>query len=125
MTSQVFVVSALRTSISTFDGSLKDLSLLALATHVVNAVLQASGVRLAAVGRLVMSAVIPAEPRDVYLGRVAALQAGLSNELPAFNMNRLYGSGLQAIISAYQLIASDNAEVAIAAGPAHATVRLW
>jgi acetyl-CoA C-acetyltransferase len=116
MTAQVYVVSALRTPIGKFGGSLKDVPLSDLATLVVKATLQASGVPSDAVEHLVMGTVIPTEPRDAYLGRVAALQAGLPKETPAFNVNRLCGSGLQAIISAYQLIVSGSAGVAIAVG---------
>jgi acetyl-CoA C-acetyltransferase len=116
VSSEVFVVSAQRTPIGTFGGSLKDVPLSDLATHVVRAALVASGAPLEAVGHLVMGNVIPTEPRDAYLGRVAALKAGLSKETAAFNVNRLCGSGLQALVSAYQMIASGTTGVAVAAG---------
>lgn len=116
MSTEVFVVSAQRTPIGTFGGSLKDVPLTDLATHVVKAALGASGAPLEAVGHLVMGNVIPTEPRDAYLGRVAALNAGLSKETAAFNVNRLCGSGLQALVSAYQMIVSGTTGVAVAAG---------
>ncbi|WP_175781781.1 beta-ketothiolase BktB [Burkholderia anthina] len=116
MTAQVYVVSALRTPIGNFGGSLKDVPLSDLATIVVKTALQASNVPSDAVAHLVMGTVIPTEPRDAYLGRVVALQSGLPKETPAVNVNRLCGSGLQAIISAHQLIATGSAEVVIAAG---------
>lgn len=100
----VFVVSAVRTAIGTFGGALKDLPLSDLATLVVRTALERSGAPLDAVGHLAMGTVIPTEPRDAYLSRVAAVQAGLPKESCAFNVNRLCGSGLQAIVSAAQSI---------------------
>ncbi len=114
--SEVFVVSAARTAIGTFGGSLKDAPLSELATTAVRAALERSGAPADAVGHLAMGNVIPTEPRDAYLSRVAALQAGLPQEVPAFNVNRLCGSGLQAIISAAQSILLGDAQLAIGAG---------
>jgi acetyl-CoA C-acetyltransferase len=65
---------------------------------------------------VVMGNVIPTEPRDAYLGRVASIEAGIPKETPAYNLNRLCGSGLQAIISAAQTILLGDAEIAIGAG---------
>jgi acetyl-CoA C-acetyltransferase len=65
---------------------------------------------------VVMGNVMPTEPRDAYLGRVAAMNAGIPKETPAFNVNRLCGSGLQAIISAAQTILLGDAEIAVGAG---------
>nr|BFE89505.1 hypothetical protein GCM10020185_00410 [Pseudomonas brassicacearum subsp. brassicacearum] len=101
-TSEVFIVSAARTAIGSFGGTLKDISLSQLATTAVQAVLQRSGCAPDRVGSVVLGTVIPTDPRDAYLSRVAAIQAGIPNETPAFNVNRLCGSGLQAIISAAQ-----------------------
>ncbi len=113
---EVFVVSAARTAIGTFGGTLKDTPLADLATTAVKAAIERSGAPLDAFGHLVMGNVIPTEPRDAYLSRVAAMQAGLSQEVPAFNVNRLCGSGLQAIVSAAQAIMLGDAEVALGAG---------
>ncbi len=113
---EVFVVSAARTAIGTFGGTLKDTPLADLATTAVKAAIERSGAPLDAFGHLVMGNVIPTEPRDAYLSRVAAMQAGLSQEVPAFNVNRLCGSGLQAIISSAQAILLGDAEVALGAG---------
>ncbi len=113
---EVFVVSAARTAIGTFGGTLKDTPLADLATTAVKAAIDRSGAPLDAFGHLVMGNVIPTEPRDAYLSRVAAMQAGLSQEVPAFNVNRLCGSGLQAIISSAQAILLGDAEVALGAG---------
>jgi len=114
--SDVFVVSAARTAIGTFGGSLKDTPLSDLATTAVRAALERSGVPADAVGHLAMGNVIPTEPRDAYLSRVAAMQAGLPQEVPAFNVNRLCGSGLQAIVSAAQSIMLGDTQLAIGGG---------
>src|SRR5262249_26155652 len=68
------------------------------------------------VGHLVMGNVVLTEPRDAYLSRVAAVSAGIPKETPAFGVNRLCGSGLQAIVSAAQTILLGDAEIAIGAG---------
>ncbi|MBK5414345.1 acetyl-CoA C-acyltransferase family protein [Pseudomonas sp. TH31] len=115
-TPEVFVVSAARTAIGTFGGSLKDVPLADLATTAVKAALQRSGVDPAQIGHLVMGNVIPTETRDAYISRVAAMNAGLAKETPAYNVNRLCGSGLQAIISAAQTLLLGDAEIAIGAG---------
>jgi len=116
MARDVFVVAAARTAIGTFNGTLKDTPLADLATTAVKAALERSGVAADRIGHLAMGTVIPTEPRDVYLSRVAAMNAGLPKETPAFNVNRLCGSGLQAIISASQSILLGDCEVAIGAG---------
>jgi acetyl-CoA C-acetyltransferase len=113
---EVFVVSAARTAIGTFGGTLKDTPLADLATVAVRAALERSGAPADAIGHLAMGNVIPTEPRDAYLSRVAAMQAGLPQEVPAFNVNRLCGSGLQAVISAAQSIMLGDAQLAIGAG---------
>ncbi len=113
---EVFLISAARTAIGTFGGTLKDTPPSDLATLVVKTALERSGVAADSVGHLVMGTVVLTEPRDPYLSRVAAIQAGLPNETPAFNVNRLCGSGLQAIISASQAILLGDCEVAIGAG---------
>ena len=101
-TPQIYVVSAVRSAIGTFGGSLKDLPLADLATQVTRAAIERSGIAPEQIGHMVMGNVIPTEPRDAYLGRVAAMNAGVPKETPAFNVNRLCGSGLQAIVSAAQ-----------------------
>lgn len=112
----VFVVGAARTAIGTFGGALKDVPLADLATLAVKTALERSGAAAGSVGHLAMGTVIPTEPRDAYLSRVAAINAGLPKETPAFNVNRLCGSGLQAIVSASQAILLGDCEVAIGAG---------
>ena len=112
----VYVVSAVRTAIGSFGGALKDVPLSMLATTVVTAAVARSGVAADQIGHLVMGNVIPTEPRDAYLSRVAAIEAGLPKEVPAFNVNRLCGSGLQAIVSAAQTLLLGDAEIAVGAG---------
>ena len=116
MARDVFVISAVRTAIGTFGGALKDSPPTDLATLAVKTALERSGVAADSVGHLAMGTVITTEPRDVYLSRLAAVNAGLSKETPAFNVNRLCGSGLQAIISASQSILLGDCEVAMGAG---------
>jgi len=112
----VFVVGAARTAIGTFGGALKDVPLSDLATLAVKTALARSGADAASVGHLAMGTVIPTEPRDAYLSRVAAMNAGCPKETPAFNVNRLCGSGLQAIVSAAQTIQLGDADIAIGGG---------
>lgn len=113
---EVFVVGAARTPIGTFGGSLKDVALTRLATTAVRAALDRSGVAPEAIGHVVMGNVIPTEPKDAYLSRVAAMDAGIPKEVPAFNVNRLCGSALQAIVSAAQIIRLGDADIAVAGG---------
>lgn len=113
---QIYIVSAVRSAIGSFGGSLKDLPLADLATQVTRAALERSGVDAAQIGHLVMGNVIPIEPRDAYLGRVAAIKTGIPKETPAFNVNRLCGSGLQAIVSAAQGLLLGDSDIALAAG---------
>ncbi len=113
---EVVVVGAMRTAIGSFGGTLKDVPLTTLATTAVKAALAHAGVDPKEVGHMVMGNVIPTEPRDAYLGRVAAVEAGIPKETPAFNVNRLCGSGVQAIISAAQAIILGDCDVAIGAG---------
>ena len=113
---EVFVVNAVRTAIGSFGGSLKEVALTALATGVIRSVLARSGVGAEHVDSVVMGNVIPTEPRDAYLSRIAAMDAGIRKEAGAFNVNRLCGSGLQAIICAAQAIMLGDAELAIGAG---------
>ena len=113
---EVIVLSAARTAIGRFGGSLKDVPLTRLATTVVKAALERSGVAPADVGHVVMGNVIPTAPEDAYLSRVAAVDAGMPIEVPAFNVNRLCGSGLQAVVSAAQSILLGDIDVAVAGG---------
>lgn len=112
----IYVVSAVRTAIGTFGGALKDVPLSRLATVAVREAITRSGVEASKIGQVVMGNVIPTEPGDAYLSRVAAIEAGIPKEAPAFNINRLCGSGLQAILLAAQSIMHGDADVAVAGG---------
>jgi len=112
----IVVLGMARTAIGTFGGALKDVPNTQLATTVVRAALQRSGVAPAAVGHVILGLVMPTDERDAYLSRVAALDAGCPIETPAFNVNRLCGSGLQAIVSAAQAIALGDCDIAVAGG---------
>ena len=116
MTREVVVVSGVRTAIGTFGGSLKDTPPTELAALVVRESLARAGVEGKDVGHVVFGHVVNTEPKDMYLSRVAAIHGGCSEGTPAFNVNRLCGSGLQAIISASQSILLGDADVAIGGG---------
>lgn len=113
---EIYVVSAVRSAIGGFGGALKDLPLADLATALARAAIERSGVAAEQIGHVVMGNVIPTEVRDAYLGRVAAMNAGIPKETPAFNVNRLCGSGLQAIVSAAQSLLLGDTDIALAAG---------
>jgi acetyl-CoA C-acetyltransferase len=112
----IFVVGAVRTAIGGGGGALKDVALSDLATNVLRALIARSGAPTEDIGHVVMGNVIPTEPRDAHLSRIAAMNAGIPEKTPAFNVNRLCGSGLQAIISAAQTIMLGDSELAIGAG---------
>ena len=115
-TSEIFILGARRTAIGTFGGALKDVALCDLATTAVKAALIASQVDPQRIGHVVMGNVIPTAPQDAYLARVAAINAGIPKQTPAYNVNRLCGSGLQAIISAAHTLMLGDADFAIGAG---------
>lgn len=115
-TREVVVVSAARTAIGTYGGSLKDTPPTELAALVVKETLARAGVDGQDVGHVVFGHVVNTEPHDMYLSRVAAIEGGCAEGTPAFNVNRLCGSGLQAIVSAAQTIQLGDADVAIGGG---------
>ncbi|WP_066272447.1 beta-ketothiolase BktB [Hydrogenophaga palleronii] len=112
----VFVVSAVRTAIGTFGGSLKDQPPTELGALVVRESLARASVEGKDVGHVVFGHVVNTEPKDMYLSRVAAITGGCAEGTPAFNVNRLCGSGLQAIVSAAQSIQLGDTDIAIGAG---------
>jgi len=112
----VVIVAACRTAIGDFGGALKDVPPTELGATVVRAVLDRAGVAAADVDHVVFGQVINTEPKDMYLSRVAALNAGIPEQAVAMNVNRLCGSGLQAILSAAQSIKLGDARVAVAGG---------
>ncbi len=116
MSREVVVVSGVRTAIGTFGGSLKDTPTTELGALVVREALARAQVEGKDVGHVVFGHVVNTEPRDMYLSRVAAMNGGCPETTPAFNVNRLCGSGLQAIVSASQAIMLGDCDVAIGAG---------
>jgi acetyl-CoA C-acetyltransferase len=113
---EVVIVSGVRTAIGKFGGSLKDVPPTELAALVVREVLARANVAGDQVGHVVFGNVIATEPKDMYMARVAAINGGVSEAAPALTVNRLCGSGLQAIISAAQAILLGDADVAIGGG---------
>lgn len=116
MSNDIYIIDGARTAIGTFGGSLASQTPIDLATLVTREAIQRSGIDNATVGHVVFGHVINTEPRDMYLSRVAAMQAGIPQETPALNVNRLCGSGAQAIVSAAQHLMLGDAEVAVAGG---------
>jgi acetyl-CoA C-acetyltransferase len=116
MQREVVVVSGVRTAIGDFGGSLKNFSPTDLGARVVREALSRAHVAGDEVGHVVFGNVVHTEPRDMYLARVAALDGGVSQHAPALTVNRLCGSGLQAIVSAAQSILLGDADVAIGGG---------
>ncbi len=116
MNREVVVVSAVRTAVGTFGGSLKDIAPTRLGAMVVREAVARAGLGAADIHHVVFGHVINTEPRDMYLARVAALEGGLSQEVPAMTLNRLCGSGMQAIVSAAQAILLGDADAALAGG---------
>lgn len=114
--SDVVVAGALRTAIGGFGKGLKDVAPCELGSTVLKALLQQTAVAPEQIGHVVFGHVVNTEPRDMYLSRVASVNAGIPHTVPAFNVNRLCGSGLQAILSAAQAIKLGDTRVAIGAG---------
>ena len=113
---EVVVLSGVRTAIGTFGGALKDTPLVDLAASVVREAVARAKVDPARVGHVAFGHVVNTDVRDMYLSRMAAVNGGLPLETPAFNVNRLCGSGLQAIVSASQSILLGDADAALAGG---------
>ncbi len=116
MSREVVIVSGVRTAIGTFGGSLKDLAPTQLGARVVSEALKRAHVTGDEVGHVVFGHVINTEPRDMYLARVAAIEGGIAQHTPAMTLNRLCGSGLQAVVSAAQSILLGDADIALGGG---------
>jgi acetyl-CoA C-acetyltransferase len=112
----VFVLSAVRTPIGKYGGGLASVAPCDLAAKVVREAVGRAGVSADDVGHVVFGNVIHTEVRDMYISRVAALNGGLNQETPALTVNRLCGSGMQAIVSAAQAIMLGDCQVAVAGG---------
>ncbi|HMV52988.1 MAG TPA: acetyl-CoA C-acyltransferase family protein [Rhodocyclaceae bacterium] len=113
---EVVFVSAVRTAIGDYGGTLKDFSPSDLATRVVKEAIARGKVDVAQIGHLVLGNVIHTEQRDMYVSRVAALNAGLTKESCALTLNRLCGSGFQAVITAANAIQLGDTDAAVAGG---------
>ncbi len=131
-TRDVVILSAVRTAIGTYGGALKDTPPADLAALTLKHAVERAGLEPSTIDHVVYGNVLHSEPRDVYLSRIAAIQAGLPVETPAFSVNRLCGSGLQALVSAAQQIETGHAEVCIAGGaesmsraPYHVQTTRW
>lgn len=112
----IVILGAARTAIGTFGGSLAGTAPIALGTIAGKAALERAGVEGAQIGHVAFGHIINTEPRDMYLSRVAAMDAGISDETPAMNVNRLCGSGLQAVVSVTQSLMLGDAEFGLAGG---------
>ncbi|WP_420326983.1 acetyl-CoA C-acyltransferase family protein [Mameliella sp.] len=116
MSEDIVILSGARTAIGTFGGSLAGTPPIDLGTVAAKAALERAGVDGGQIGHVVFGHVINTEPRDMYLSRVAAMQAGIPDSTPAMNVNRLCGSGAQAIVSAVQSLMLGDADFALAGG---------
>ena len=112
----IYIVAGTRTAVGTFGGTLKDISPSALVAHVTAEAVRRSGVAREEVGLAVFGQVVQTEPRDMYISRIAVIEGGLPQETPALTVNRLCGSGLQAILTAANAIRCGEAEIAVAGG---------
>ena len=117
--SEIYIASGARLPIGKFQGSLSKLSPTEMGTIAAKEAISRAGVDAAAVESVVVGNVVPNVPSDVYLSRKVGIESGLKDSSIAFNVNRLCGSGAQAIVSASQQILSGDAELALAAGVEH------
>ena len=112
----IVILGGARTAIGTFGGSLAAIPPIELGTVAAKAALERAGVEGAQIGHVAFGHVINTEPRDMYLSRVSAMQAGVPDTTPAMNVNRLCGSGVQAIVSVVQSLMLGDAEFGLAGG---------
>lgn len=112
----IVILDGARTAIGTFGGALAGTSPIDLGTVVAKAAMERAGVEGGQIGHVAFGHVINTEPRDMYLSRVAAMQAGVPDVVPAMNVNRLCGSGVQAIVSVVQSLMLGDADFGLACG---------
>ena len=112
----IVILSGARTAIGTFGGSLAGIPPIDLGAKVSATALERAGVEGGQIGHVMFGHIINTEPRDMYLSRVAAMNAGIPETTPAMNVNRLCGSGLQALVSASQSLMLGDADFALAGG---------
>jgi acetyl-CoA C-acetyltransferase len=113
---EVVITSAARTAVGRYGGSLKEQPPTDLGALATRTALERSGIEPEQVDQVVFGNVIHSAPEDMYMARVVAMKAGIPKEVPAFTVNRLCGTGVQAIVSAAQSIATGDSEVAVAGG---------
>ncbi|MEM5541420.1 acetyl-CoA C-acyltransferase family protein [Sulfitobacter sp. AS92] len=116
MSNDIVILGGARTAIGTFGGALAATPPSTLGSIVARAAMERAGVDPAQIGHVMFGNVINTEPRDMYLSRVAAREAGVPDEVPAMNVNRLCGSGVQALVSAAQSLMLGDADFALAGG---------
>ncbi|TDT73196.1 acetyl-CoA C-acetyltransferase [Litoreibacter halocynthiae] len=114
--SEIMILSGARTAIGTFGGALASTPPIDLGATVSKAAMERAGVDPSQIGHVAFGHVINTEPRDMYLSRAAAMQAGVPDTVPAMNVNRLCGSGVQAIVSVIQSLMLGDAEFGLAGG---------
>ncbi|MGH1458233.1 MAG: acetyl-CoA C-acyltransferase family protein [Paracoccaceae bacterium] len=114
--SDIVILSGARTAIGTFGGALAGTPTTTLGATVARAALERAGVEGGQIGHVVYGNVINTEPRDMYVSRVSAMEAGIPDTVPAMNVNRLCGSGAQAIVSVYQSLFMGDADFGLAGG---------
>ena len=112
----IVILGGARTAIGSFGGVLAGTAPIDLGTTVAKAAMDRAGVDPAQIGQVAFGHVINTEPRDMYLSRVAAMQAGIPDTAPAMNVNRLCGSGVQAIVSVVQSLLLGDADFGLAGG---------
>lgn len=113
---EIYIVSGARTAIGSFGGSLASLRPAETGAIVIKEAIARAGITADKVQNVVIGTVVSTQPKDVYISRMAAVNAGIPIEAPAMNVNRLCGSGLQAIVSAAQGIALGEQDIAIGGG---------
>ena len=132
----IVILSGARTAIGTFGGSLAGTPPIALGAITAKAAMARASVEATQIGTVVFGHVINTEPRDMYLSRVSAMEAGIPETTPAMNVNRLCGSGAQALVSVIQSLTLGDADFGLAGGaecmsrsphilPARGGVRKW
>ena len=112
----IYIISGARTAIGGFGGSLASLRPAELGATVIREAVSRAGITASMVQNVVFGTVVPTQPKDAYVSRVAAVNAGVPVAAPAMNVNRLCGSGLQAIVSAAQALALGEQDIAVAGG---------
>ncbi len=112
----VFIVSGVRTAVGTFGGSLKDITPSELVAAVAKEAVARAKVDPGEIGLAVFGQIVHTDPRDMYISRIAVIEGGLPEHIPAVTVNRLCGSGLQSILTAANAIKAGDCDIALAGG---------